>query len=63
MKIKLIVIDFAIEGKETWENQYPSYYNDKFRVCDFALLIFNEIIKPLGIKDWMDIDERDAMIK
>ncbi len=45
-----------------WKKKYGGQIKKGFRVCDLALLKFNETIKPVAIQDWSDKTERDNAI-
>ncbi|HZV71367.1 MAG TPA: hypothetical protein VFG10_17550 [Saprospiraceae bacterium] len=45
-----------------WKKKYGNQIGEGFRVCDLALLKYNDTIKPVDIKDWLDKSERDSAI-
>jgi len=45
-----------------WNKKYGNQIREGFRVCDLALLKYNDTIKPVNIKDWSDKTERDNAI-
>ncbi len=61
MQLKEIVSKSDIPNKEKWELQYPQQYKNNFRVCDFALLKYDELIQHLEV-NWLDIAQRDSCI-
>lgn len=63
MKIKEKVKESELPGKKKWEIQYPFQYNNNFRVCDFALLKYHELINPLVVDNWLDSGQRDSWIQ
>ena len=65
--VTLMQLDYVVKNsnffnKVTWRQNYQEYYNDNFRVCDFALVKYHEQIEKIMIDDWYDIDERDSII-
>ena len=46
-----------------WKNKYPDAILKTYRVCDLALLKYNETIEKVNILNWDDIQERDRVIK
>lgn len=46
-----------------WKNKYPESILTTYRVCDLALLKYNETIEKVNILNWDDIQERDRVIK
>lgn len=45
-----------------WNANYSKEIQNKFRICDFALLKYDETIEKIGALNWEDIEERNKMI-
>lgn len=45
-----------------WNKKYGNQIREGFRVCDLALLKYNDTIKNVIIQDWSDKSERDSTI-
>ena len=45
-----------------WNAKYSKEILNKFRICDFALLKYDETIEKIGIINWKDIEQRNKMI-
>jgi hypothetical protein len=62
MQIKASVYESELLNKEDWKNRYPLEYKNNFRVCDFALLKYDELIKNVEVDNWFDSNQRSIWI-
>ena len=62
MHIKDNLNEFDKQKIENWKKKYPFEYKNDYRICDFALLKYDETIEKIGVINWEDIEQRNKMI-
>lgn len=62
MKIKDEFDSLSEYYTHKWNANYSKEILNKFRICDFALLKYDETIEKIGVINWEDIEQRNKMI-